>query len=70
MSRIINDNGVNRQMTTAEEAAHDAAIQQIVADADAQKDALTQAAVSLASAREKLTALGLTQAEIRALVGQ
>jgi len=69
MSLIINDNGVNRQMTTAEEAAHDLAIQQIVADSDAQKDAVNQRAVALATAQEKLTALGLTQAEIKALVG-
>jgi len=66
MSRI-SDNGVDRDMTADELAAH----KQVVADSkkysDAQADTLAAQAAAKASAQAKLAALGLTADEIAAL---
>lgn len=65
----IYDNGTPRAMTAAEKDAH------VEAQADAQEylDQVAAAAAAknaaLESARTKLAALGLTEAEIKALVG-
>jgi hypothetical protein len=70
MSRpIVNDNGTNREMTAAEEAAYKVAAQQIEGDLAALASALDAKAAALASARAKLTALGLSEAEVAALLG-
>ena len=65
----INDNGIDRDMTAQELAeyqtwAEQAQQQQLAADAAAQA-----AADARTSALAKLSALGLTQAEIAALLG-
>jgi hypothetical protein len=64
-----NDNGLNRDMTAAEQDAYDAwaAIEQAAADAQS-ADVEAQAAAR-ASALAKLADLGLTDDEIAALVG-
>ena len=69
MTLRINDNGIDRDMTDDEIAQHMAAvalIEQDMAKLQAQVDA---AKAAKASAREKLADLGLTDAEIQALVG-
>lgn len=65
----VNDNGTVRPMTDTEQAAHSQAqreaqayLAQIAVAADAK-------AAALASARTKLAALGLTDAEVAALLG-
>ena len=65
----INDNGVDRDMTEAEQAKYEAwaAIAQAEAAAQAEAEAATLAA--RASALAKLADLGLTPNEIAALVG-
>ena len=61
----INDGGTDREMTKAE---HDQWLE-LVADIEARAAALEAAAAAKVSARAKLKALGLTDAEIAALVG-
>jgi hypothetical protein len=69
MTYRINDNGTDRDMTPAEIAAYEAS-QQSIDDAEAERLAAAQAiAAAKTSARTKLKALGLTDAEIAALVG-
>jgi hypothetical protein len=69
MTYRINDNGTDRDMTPAEIAAYEAS-QQSIDDAEAERLAAAQAtATAKTSARTKLKALGLTDAEIAALVG-
>jgi tryptophanyl-tRNA synthetase len=65
----INDNGVDRDMTEAEQAKYEAwaAIAQAEAATQAEAEAATLAA--RASALAKLAELGLTPDEIAALVG-
>jgi hypothetical protein len=65
----INDNGIDRDMTESEIAEHKIAIAN-AQKADAERQA-TIDAIKLAkeSAHKKLAALGLTDAEIAALVG-
>ena len=66
---IINDNGVDRPMTQDEAAAYQIAAAEIakeIAAAEAAEQALIAARES---ALTKLKALGLTDAEIAALVG-
>lgn len=66
---MINDNGVNRQMTADEAAAYDIAATQLAADIAKTEAAKEAAAIARESALSKLKALGLTDAEITALVG-
>lgn len=62
---IINDSGIDREMTKAE---HDEWLE-LVAEVQARADARQAAAAAKESARAKLKALGLTDAEIAALAG-
>jgi hypothetical protein len=66
---MINDNGIDRNMTKSEKADHDAWAAQLAADEAAQAAALEAQAAARASALAKLSALGLTDDEIAALVG-
>ena len=69
MTYIINDNGTDRPMTAEETAAHETAMQQAAAD-DARIEAQRAAQeAAKESARAKLAALGLTDAEVAALLG-
>ena len=69
MTYKINDNGVDRDMTSDEIAAYKAA-QKSIDDEIAEREAAAEAAAAAKqSARAKLKALGLTDAEIAALVG-
>ena len=61
----IHDGGIEREMTQAE---HDQWLQ-LVANIDAEAAAADAVATAKASAINKLTALGLTEAEIFALLG-
>ena len=62
----INDNGVDRDMTEAEQAAHEAWA--VIAQAEA--EARTKAEAAKAAARQAvLDKLGLTQDEAQALLG-
>lgn len=61
----INDGGIEREMTKAE---HDGWLE-LVADVEARAAAVQAAAAAKESARSKLKALGLTDAEIAALAG-
>lgn len=62
---LINDGGIEREMTKTE---HDEWLQ-LVSDVQAQAAAVEAAAAAKVSARAKLKALGLTDDEIAALVG-
>ena len=66
---MTNDNGIDRPMTEKEIAEHkkQAAITKKELDAVANADAARTAA--LASAHTKLAALGLTEEEVKAIVG-
>jgi len=65
----INDNGVERDMTAAEQAAHETWAAAAQAEADRLEAEAQQRAAARASALAKLAALGLTDNEIAALVG-
>lgn len=62
---MIQDGHETREMTAAEYAEW----QQLQADLDSQAAAADAKAAALASARTKLAALGLTEAEVAALLG-
>ena len=66
MALIINDNGIDRNMTAEEEAAHLAYQQVAQAEAQAQADAL---ALKQAARLAVLDKLGLTADEAQALLG-
>ena len=69
MTYRINDNGVDRDMTDTEIAAYKAA-QKSIDDAIAAHQAVAEANLAAKqSAQTKLKALGLSEAEIAALVG-
>lgn len=61
----INDGGIEREMTQVE---HDEWLE-LVADVEARTAAIQAATAAKESARAKLKALGLTDAEIAALAG-
>jgi len=69
MTMRTNDNGTNRDMTEAEQAAHEAWAVIAQAEAAAQAAAVEAKAAARASALAKLADLGLTEAEVTALVG-
>jgi hypothetical protein len=69
MTKTINDNGVNREMTDSEQATHDLWAAQVATDEAAQAAAVEAKAAARASALTKLADLGLTDDEISALVG-
>ena len=62
---LINDGGIERQMTEAE---HEEWLEHVAA-VKARAAAIEAAAAAKVSARAKLKSLGLTDAEIAALVG-
>lgn len=65
----INDNGIDRDMTPDEKAVYDAWAQLAEQEQAAVAAAAAAKAAALASARTKLAALGLTDAEVAALLG-
>ena len=64
-----NDNGVDREMTATEKAAHEAWLQIAAQEQTAIEEAEADKQAAIASGRAKLKALGLTDDEIAALVG-
>lgn len=69
MTLRVNDNGIDRDMTEAEQAAYDEWAATVKAQNAADKKAELNTAKARASALAKLAALGLTADEIAALVG-
>jgi hypothetical protein len=69
MTLRINDNGIDREMTTEEEKAHIETTLLAANEDKARIAAVEAVAAAKQSARTKLAALGLTDAEISALVG-
>ena len=69
MTLRINDNGTDRNMTADEETAHLANAKIITAEAKTESDAKASNDAKVLSAKNKLKALGLTEAEVTALVG-
>jgi len=65
----INDNGIDREMTTAEQAEYDAWAVTAQAEAVAQEEARQAAIAAKESAKAKLAALGLTEEEVNAIIG-
>jgi len=65
----INDNGIDRDMTAAEEAAYEAWAAVAQQEQAAAEQAAANKAAAAASGRAKLAALGLTDDEINALLG-
>jgi hypothetical protein len=68
-TKRIHDNGIDRDMTAAEKAAHDEVAQELQTHAAATAVAADAKAAALASARTKLAAFGLTDDEVDALFG-
>jgi hypothetical protein len=69
MTLRIHDNGIDRDMTPAEQTEYEANAAQILAEQQALEAAQAAQAAAKTSARAKLAALGLTDDEIAALVG-
>jgi hypothetical protein len=66
---ITYDGNLRREMTDDEYDAYQLLQAEVAAQASAQAAAADAKATALASARRKLAALGLTDAEVAALVG-
>lgn len=66
----INDNGTDRNMTADEKAVYDEWAEQARNEQTARAAALDARNAALQSAHTKLTALGLTDNEIAALLGR
>ena len=66
---ITHNNGIEREMTTDEIAEHDLTLADAMQRREAAEAAAEAAAAAKQSARAKLKLLGLTDAEIAALVG-
>lgn len=69
MTYTINDNGIDRAATPEEVAAIKQREREAAEESSAKLAALEAAAAAKESARAKLKALGLTDAEIAALAG-
>ena len=69
MVRFINENGIKRQATAAEEAAFDAEAEKAKTDKANKKIAEENTANKKASGKQKLKDLGLDDDEIKALMG-
>ena len=69
MTPRINDNGTDRDMTTAEIAVYEQAAADAQAEAAARQAAADAHEAARVSAKAKLAALGLTQAEVNAIIG-
>lgn len=65
----INDNGIDREMTTEEKASYEEWSKIAIVEEVAQKEARQAAIAAKESAKAKLAALGLTEAEVLALLG-
>ena len=69
MDYVISDNGIDRPMTAAEYAAYESTISDIAANQEQRGLEIAQRQEARESAIAKLSALGLTEAEISALIG-
>ena len=69
MTLKINDNGTDRDMTDKELASHEQTLSALQADTEQLEQKLDAINDARHSAKNKLRALGLTDAEIAALVG-
>ena len=69
MVRFINENGIKRQATAAEEAAFDAEAEKAKTDRANKKIAEENTTNKKASGKQKLKDLGLDDDEIKALMG-
>lgn len=69
MTPRINDNGIDRDMTTAEIAVYEQAAADAQAEAAARQAAADAHEAARVSSKVKLAALGLTEAEVNALLG-
>lgn len=69
MTPRINDNGIDRDMTTAEIAVYEQAAADAQAEAAARQAAADAHEAARVSGKVKLTALGLTEAEVNAIIG-
>ena len=69
MTRYIYENGIKRAATVEEEAAFDVEETQDVKDKKVINDAKTAAIAKKASGKQKLLDLGLTESEIKSLIG-
>lgn len=69
MSLRISDNGIDRDMTADEQAAHEAWAKIAAAEQAVAEQAAAEHDAAAASGRAKLAALGLTDDEINALLG-
>jgi hypothetical protein len=70
MTIRINDNGVDRDMTKAEVTQYNKMSAQIEADEQAAADERAAREAAQQAALAKLTALGLTEAELNAILGK
>ena len=66
---LVNDNGITRQMTAAETKAYESSSTRFAEEIVQQEAIRIANEAAKTSARAKLAALGLTEAEIAALVG-
>lgn len=66
----IHVNGVDREATAEEKAVIEATQADMQAESSAQAAAAANAKAAKASAKAKLAALGLTDAEVSALIGE
>tara|TARA_Y100001937_G_scaffold68001_1_gene92962 strand:+ start:597 stop:821 length:225 start_codon:yes stop_codon:yes gene_type:complete len=66
----INDNGTIRDMTDAEKALIDSSQESATAETKAREDAEAQAKIDKEAGKTKLKDLGLTEDEIKALIGE
>ena len=69
MTKYIYENGIEREATTEEEAAFDAEEAQDVIDKKLINDAEANAIAKKASGKQKLLDLGLSEEEVKALIG-
>ena len=69
MPRYMYEDGIKRQYTAAEETARDADEIKCTADLNAIKTLTTAKANKKASGKQKLLDLGLSEEEVKALIG-
>ena len=66
----VNDNGTIRDMTDAEKALIDSSQESAKAETKAREDAEAQAKIDKENEKTKLKDLGLSEAEVKALIGE
>lgn len=69
MSLRISDNGVDREMTASEQDEYHLASAQAAKELEKMLDMQQAAIAAKESAKAKLAALGLTEAEVNAIIG-